>query len=93
MMAGHQGKTLLVNLATAIAIVIAGTLCLTNFGIVGLAAAMFVITVCQNLFNCWLCSHYLNVATFFQVRYSHHAIKFLSNKIPFLRKAEKANAL
>jgi len=66
MMSGHQNKTLAVNAVVAVAILIAGTLALNSYGMLGLAITMATATVAQNVFNCWLARQTLGIATYFQ---------------------------
>ena len=70
MMAGHQNKTLVVNIVTAIAVFTLGPLGIYLAGITGLAVAMCVVTICQNTFNWWLARKLVGVATHFDVSYA-----------------------
>jgi len=65
MMAGHQKKTLYVNIAAAIFISIFGPLGILWFGITGLAVAMGAVTIGQNVFNVWLVQRLVGIDTRF----------------------------
>lgn len=85
MMAGHQNKTLVVNIVTAIAVFSLGTAAIFTSGIIGLAMAMCVVTMCQNLFNWWLTRKLVGVSTHFDFSYaapfsSYIHKRFLSKK-------------
>jgi O-antigen/teichoic acid export membrane protein len=71
MMAGHQKKTLYVNVASAICIGTLGPLAISCYGITGLALAMGAVTIGQNVFNVWLVQRLVGIDTRFSFSYFH----------------------
>jgi O-antigen/teichoic acid export membrane protein len=69
MMAGHQKKTLYVNVVAAICIGTFGPLAIAWYGITGLALAMGAVTIGQNVFNVWLVQRLVGIDTRFS--FSH----------------------
>ncbi len=63
MMAGHQNRTLIVNMVAAIAIFTLGPLGIIYFGMTGLAVTIATITSCQNLVNWFLAKRLLGIST------------------------------
>jgi O-antigen/teichoic acid export membrane protein len=62
-MAGQQKATLRVNVCAAIALVILGPLAIVGYGMLGLAAAIAVVTATQNLVNWYLAHRLLGIST------------------------------
>ena len=71
MMAGHQKKTLFINVASAVLILVLGTIGVMYFGIFGLACAMAFTTSLQNLVNCWLARTLVGISTSLQFSTLH----------------------
>lgn len=69
MMAGHQKKTLYVNVACAVCIATICPLGILCFGITGLALGMGAVTIGQNLFNVWLVKRLVGIDTRFNLAY------------------------
>ena len=63
MMAGQQKTTLIVNVVAAIAIAVAGSFAVLQFGMVGLAVAIATVTSLQNCANWYLTHRLLGVWT------------------------------
>jgi len=69
MMAGHQKKTLYVNIVAAICIGTLGPLAILWYGITGLALAIGAVTIGQNVFNVWLVQRQVGIDTRFSFSY------------------------
>ena len=71
MMAGCERMTLIVNVVVAFAIVGLASLGISLNGVMGLAIAIALITILQNVFTCWLTAKYVGVKSYFQPNYAH----------------------
>lgn len=69
MMAGHQNKTLIVNIVAAAAIILLGLIGIHWWGVFGLALTMGTVTITQNLFNWWMTYRLVGVSTGFNPTY------------------------
>jgi O-antigen/teichoic acid export membrane protein len=88
MMAGHQNKTLVVNVVAAIAIFVLGPVGIISGGILGLAIAMSTVTASQNIFNWWMTKKLVGIGTHFDIKYASQLLaqvrqRVLSQNGPF----------
>ena len=82
MMAGHQNKTLIVNIIAAVAIFTLGPIGIFVNGIAGLAIAMCLVTIFQNSVNWLLARKLVGVSTHFDVSYATKLISQVRQQIP-----------
>jgi len=81
MMAGHQNKTLIVNIIAAAAIFTLGPIGIFVNGITGLAIAMCLVTIFQNSVNWLLARKLVGVSTHFDVSYTTKLISQIRQQI------------
>lgn len=79
MMAGHQNKTLTINVIAAIAIFTFGPIGIYAGGITGLAIAISSVTALQNLSNWMLAKRVTGIWTHFDPHYGHQIVSHLKS--------------